>query len=79
MAIDPMMYKKYSGKSGDPYAKMGAALAQSDARASQREAERHANRRGHTSLANEFKGQVLGISILVLLFGGVFLLWAIFG
>lgn len=32
MAIDPELYKKYSGLSGDPMAKLGAALAQSSAR-----------------------------------------------
>ena len=39
MAIDPEMYKKYSGRSGDPYERLGAALAQNDARKHQREAE----------------------------------------
>jgi hypothetical protein len=34
MAIDPKLYEKYSGRSGDPYARMGKALAQSSARAS---------------------------------------------
>ncbi len=32
MAIDPMMYKKYSGRSGDPYDKLGQTLAKSRAR-----------------------------------------------
>lgn len=27
MAIDPMMYQKLSGRSGDPYTRMGEALA----------------------------------------------------
>jgi hypothetical protein len=31
MAIDPMLYKKYSGRSGDPYERLGQALAQSAA------------------------------------------------
>ncbi len=34
MAIDPMLYKKYSGRSGDPYERLGAALAQSSAQKS---------------------------------------------
>lgn len=79
MAIDPMMYKKYNGKSGDPYSKLGAALAQSDARASKREEQRHANRRRHTSFAEDFKAQVIGVGIVILLFGCVFVLYAIFG
>jgi hypothetical protein len=31
MAIDRELYQKYSGRSGDPYARMGASLAQRDA------------------------------------------------
>jgi hypothetical protein len=27
MAIDPMMYQRLSGRSGDPYDRLGAALA----------------------------------------------------
>lgn len=38
MAIDPRLYEKYSGKSSDPYKKLGEALAQSAARKSQRDA-----------------------------------------
>lgn len=32
MAIDPRMYEKYSGRSGDPYKRMGEALAGQAAR-----------------------------------------------
>ncbi len=28
MAIDPRMYEKYSGRSGDPYKRLGEALSQ---------------------------------------------------
>jgi hypothetical protein len=38
MAIDPLLYEKVSGRSGDPYSRMGAALAGSDAAKSQRKA-----------------------------------------
>lgn len=31
MAIDPELYKKYSGRSGDPYTRLGEALSQSAA------------------------------------------------
>jgi hypothetical protein len=34
MAIDSRMYEKYSGRSGDPYTRLGQALAQ-DAKAKQ--------------------------------------------
>lgn len=30
MAIDPMLYEKVSGRKGDPYARMGEALAGAD-------------------------------------------------
>jgi len=36
MAIDPMMYQKMSGRSGDPYERMGQVLAQ-DAKRAKRE------------------------------------------
>jgi len=32
MAIDPKLYEKYSGRSGDPYKRLGEALAQGAAR-----------------------------------------------
>ncbi|QYK46998.1 MAG: hypothetical protein KF838_09395 [Phycisphaeraceae bacterium] len=79
MAIDPMMYRKYSGKSGDPYANFGAALAQNDAQTSRREQQRHANRSMRTSRSERFQAVLFGLGIVVLLFGGVILLWAIFG
>lgn len=37
MAIDPMLYKKYSGRSGDPHDKLGQALASSSARKQRRD------------------------------------------
>ena len=41
MAIDPMMYERLSGRKGDPYTRMGEALAQSDSRKHAREEEKH--------------------------------------
>jgi hypothetical protein len=35
MTMDPRLYQKYSGRSGDPYSRLGAALSQSDAQRSQ--------------------------------------------
>lgn len=32
-----MLYQKYSGRSGDPYSRMGEALAKNDAKKSRRE------------------------------------------
>lgn len=44
MAIDPMMYQKLSGRSGDPYTRMGEVLAK-DAKVKQ---ERDAMPKGAT-------------------------------
>jgi hypothetical protein len=41
MVVDPMFYKKHSGRSGDPYDRLGAALAQSDKRKADRDSEMH--------------------------------------
>lgn len=35
MAIDPKLYEKYSGRSGDPYKRLGEALSQGAARKQQ--------------------------------------------
>lgn len=37
MAIDPMLYRKLSGRSGDPYTRMGEALAKNAKAKSQRD------------------------------------------
>lgn len=37
MAIDPMLYRKVSGKSGNPHDKLGQALASSSGRKQKRE------------------------------------------
>lgn len=38
MAIDPRLYEKYSGRSGDPYKRLGEALARNAKIQSQRDA-----------------------------------------
>ena len=38
MAIDPMLYRKLSGRSGDPYSRMGEALAKNAKSQSERDA-----------------------------------------
>lgn len=40
MAIDPDIYEKYSGRSGDPYKRLGEALAQGAAHKQRLSAER---------------------------------------
>ncbi len=79
MAIDPMTYKKYSGRTGDPYSRMGAALAQSDAQTSNREATRAAGERRWVSPVERLKAQLMGWALVAGLIGFVILLWAIFG
>ncbi|MBX3403189.1 MAG: hypothetical protein KF699_07240 [Phycisphaeraceae bacterium] len=37
MAIDPMLYRKLSGRSGDPYTRMGEALAKNAKAKSERD------------------------------------------
>lgn len=37
MAIDPRLYEKYSGRSGDPYKRLGEALAKSSKAKSERD------------------------------------------
>lgn len=38
MAIDPMMYQKLSGRKGDPYTRLGEALAKDAKHKSERDA-----------------------------------------
>lgn len=78
MAIDPMMYKKYSGRSGDPYAKLGAALAQSDAHDARREAMKDRNARTWVSPVERFKADFMGIMLLGIAIGFIVLIVAIF-
>jgi len=40
MAIDPMLYEKVSGRKGDPYSRLGEALAQNDAAKARRTAQK---------------------------------------
>jgi hypothetical protein len=40
MAIDPLLYEKVSGRKGDPYSRMGEALAGSDSAKAQRTEEK---------------------------------------
>ena len=68
MAIDPRMYEKYSGRSGDPYKRLGEALAQSSKASSNRRAaaDKPASMR---AIEGHFKVKIWSsvvISILVL-------------
>lgn len=78
MAIDPMMYKKYSGRSGDPYAKMGAALAQGDARKARREEARSRTARTWVSPLERFKVAMMGWVIVAITIGFALLVWVVF-
>ncbi len=62
MAIDPMLYEKISGRSGDPYARLGQALAGSDAAKAKRVAEKD---RSYTeaSMLARYKLQVYGAGV----------------
>lgn len=41
MVIDPRLYEKLSGRKGDPYDRLGQALAQNDQRKAERASEMH--------------------------------------
>src|SRR5262245_40084746 len=69
LAIDPMLYKKYSGRSGDPYERLGAALAQSSAQKSQLKAAKEVSLR-ERMIVNHYKAKIVlsvigGIGLVV--------------
>lgn len=49
MAIDPKLYEKYSGRKGDPYARLGEALIQAD-----KQKERTRDREGSVNIRWRF-------------------------
>lgn len=69
MAIDPRLYEKYSGRSGDPYKRMGEALAQGAARKQELGAAKqrsYSERRIISGLKFEWWWSVIGaIGILI--------------
>ena len=67
MAIDPMLYEKMSGRKGDPYSRMGSALAGSDAAQAARTAEKE---RSYTEKRMVAKYQAYAIMSVVLLVVG---------
>ena len=72
MAIDPRMYEKYSGRSGDPYKRLGEVLAQSSKASSNRQAakDKPASMR---AVEGHFKAQLWGAATIVVI-GAVFVL-----
>jgi hypothetical protein len=67
MAIDPMLYEKISGRKGDPYARMGEALAGSDAAKSRRTAEKERSYTEASMLARyKFQMYFAGAGVIAL-------------
>lgn len=64
MVIDPMLYEKVSGRKGDPYERMGAALAGMDKRKAdlQQERDRLQNARGFRGMGAQ--GAFLRLAIM---------------
>ena len=73
MAIDPMLYEKMSGRSGDPYSRMGAALAGSDAAKAKRSAEKERSYTEATLIAR-YKWSAIGGVVFVF---AVAIIWAL--
>lgn len=75
MAIDPELYEKYSGRSGDPYKRLGEALAQGAAHKQRLSAEKgksFAQRRLEAKMKFGVAWYIIG-GVLALAFG----LWAL--
>ena len=72
MAIDPMLYEKVSGRSGDPYSRLGAALAGADAAKSKRTTEKERSYM-EASLIARFKYQAIAGAVIavILLIGWI--------
>jgi hypothetical protein len=69
MAIDPMLYRKVSGKSGDPAARLGQALAQGDSARAQREVTKDVNSVRFTTPSEDIRGTMLGLAVVVISIG----------
>ncbi len=78
MAIDPMLYEKISGRSGDPYARMGEALAGSDAAKSRRSAEKERSY-FEKSLIARYQYRAIAAVVGIVVLGVILLLAKVFG
>ena len=78
MAIDPMLYEKISGRTGDPYSRMGAALAGSDSAKAARTAEKE---RSYTeaSFIARYKFRAIMAVIVLVVAGIVWVATKVFG
>jgi hypothetical protein len=78
MAIDPMLYEKISGRSGDPYSRLGAALAGADAAQSKR-SEAKANSSSGNWFVVRYKYQAIVGAIVGGVIGIVWIVSKVFG
>lgn len=78
MAIDPMLYEKVSGRKGDPYSRMGEALAGADsAKAASRASKEESYMEGSMKARAKMKLYMMGLGAIALLI--VVVARAIFG
>jgi hypothetical protein len=71
MAIDPMLYRKVSGKSGNPHDKLGQALASSSGRKQKRDMAGGAGAGGPAVLGLKVQwwlSIIASIGVLIVLF-----------
>lgn len=78
MAIDPMLYEKVSGRKGDPYSRMGEALAGADlAKAARAAAKEELYTEG--AMRERYKWKLYSLGVVVAVGGIIALARAIFG
>ena len=78
MAIDPMLYERMSGRKGDPHARMGAALAGSDAAQASRRAEKERSY-SEKSMIARYQARAIVAAIVLVVGGVVWLAMKVFG
>jgi hypothetical protein len=75
MAIDPRDYRKYSGRTGDPHARLGAALAGADQQKARTAEAKGRMSGGHVVAASYYYrwvfGVVLSLAVLVAILLGL--------
>lgn len=75
MAIDPRMYEKYSGRSGDPYKRLGEALSQNVKQQQQRTAAKDMTYYERSLVAHAKMKVVSAVIVGILVLAG--LIWKI--
>lgn len=69
MAIDPMLYKKISGKSGDPASRLGQALTQMDSERADRQVVKDDDSVRFGMPSEDIRGALLGFAVILISIG----------